>query len=706
MALGGVGGRRPWRGHGGGAPWLLLLLLLFLSLSWSSPTRAQSGTSWGGVGLIEMRDARFRPDGTLEAGLSLRRQRRNYFLNFQALRWLETTFRFTERLNATTGTGTTTDRSFDVKVRLVEEDDWRPAVAIGLQDLMGTGIYSGEYIVASKRWYDLDFSLGLGWGRLGTGNDFANPFCEMADRFCERDGGTSQGGVPLTQSWFRGRDIAAFGGIAWRTPIPGLTAKIEFSGDALRDERGDGQGKAESRFNLGLTWEPLRGVEFGAAFVHGSDLVLRGSLWLDPADPPRLRPPPPLPPPPRADLAPDWGSALIARLRADGMPPMRLAVHGAEARIVLAASRFRTLGTTAGRAARIASEHLPPGIDWVVVSLAPDGAEVARVAVLRGEVEKATVGLSSPEEIAISARLDSALPLPPPEPGEAVPGTFPRLSWTIEPRVLLALMDPDEPLQGEVMLVGGARVALGAGFTFGGEVGVDLFGNLRGQPVPPDTRLPNVRTDIGQYLEAARVPLLSLTAERIWTVGQDLFARGTVGYLEMMYGGVQGEVLWRPVDRPFALGIDLAWVRQRDYDQGFGFRNYETWTGHASLYWDLPYRDLYAVLRAGRYLARDWGATIELGRRFDSGIEIGGFATLTTASFDDFGEGSFDKGIYLRVPFDLFGTPTPSRGTVTIRPLIRDGGQRLVVERPLWEVTREGRREAWLRGISGLVPGR
>ncbi len=65
-----------------------------------------------------------------------------------------------------------------------------------------------------------------------------------------------------------------------------------------------------------------------------------------------------------------------------------------------------------------------------------------------------------------------------------------------------------------------------------------------------------------------------------------------------------------------------------------------------------------------------------------------------------------NTSVYLRVPFDLFGTPTPSRGTVTVRPLIRDGGQRLAVERPLWEVTREGRREAWLRGISGLVPGR
>jgi hypothetical protein len=79
--------------------------------------------------------------------------------------------------------------------------------------------------------------------------------------------------------------------------------------------------------------------------------------------------------------------------------------------------------------------------------------------------------------------------------------------------------------------------------------------------VPPDTRLPDGHTAIGQYLEATRTPLISLNAERIWTVDRDLFARVTAGYLEMMHGGVQGEVLWRPFDRSFAVGADLAWLR-------------------------------------------------------------------------------------------------------------------------------------------------
>jgi hypothetical protein len=87
-----------------------------------------------------------------------------------------------------------------------------------------------------------------------------------------------------------------------------------------------------------------------------------------------------------------------------------------------------------------------------------------------------------------------------------------------------------------------------------------------------------------------------------------------------------------------------------------------------------------------------------VGRRFDSGIEVGAFATITDVSAARFGEGSFDKGIYIRVPLDLFGVQSRSSVGATIRPTQRDGGQRLAVDNPLWEVTRDGREDALQRG--------
>ena len=111
-------------------------------------------------------------------------------------------------------------------------------------------------------------------------------------------------------------------------------------------------------------------------------------------------------------------------------------------------------------------------------------------------------------------------------------------------------------------------------------------------------------------------------------------------------------------------------------------------TGHASVYWDTPYNDWNIALHAGRYLAGDWGGTLEVKRRFPNGWEVGAFATLTDVPFDEFGEGSFDKGITLAIPFD-WGLPrdTQSKGALTIRPIQRDGGARLRVQNRRFDLT-------------------
>ena len=61
-----------------------------------------------------------------------------------------------------------------------------------------------------------------------------------------------------------------------------------------------------------------------------------------------------------------------------------------------------------------------------------------------------------------------------------------------------------------------------------------------------------------------------------------------------------------------------------------------------------------------------------------NGWEVGAYATLTDVPFNQFGEGSFDKGIYVTLPMDwLTGSPSMSQRTFMIRPITRDGGARL-----------------------------
>ncbi|MEW6384703.1 MAG: YjbH domain-containing protein, partial [Pseudomonadota bacterium] len=120
-------------------------------------------------------------------------------------------------------------------------------------------------------------------------------------------------------------------------------------------------------------------------------------------------------------------------------------------------------------------------------------------------------------------------------------------------------------------------------------------------------------------------------------------------------------------------------VQQRDYDQHWGLRDYRVTTGHATLYYAFDARErIIGSLSVGQYLAGDKGATLDLARVFDNGVTMGAYATKTNVSARDFGEGSFDKGIYFSIPLDGF-LPRSTRGRAAFNwnPLIRDGGAML-----------------------------
>ena len=143
-----------------------------------------------------------------------------------------------------------------------------------------------------------------------------------------------------------------------------------------------------------------------------------------------------------------------------------------------------------------------------------------------------------------------------------------------------------------------------------------------------------------------------------------------------------------------ALGIEANYVVQRDYDQRLGFRDYKTFTGHGSLYYELGH-DYHLQLDAGRYLAGDYGGTLSLDREFNNGWVVGAFFTLTNVSAEDFGEGSFDKGFRFRIPLAwMLGKPNRRGYGLTIRPTQRDGGQRVSVPGRLYGSIRTAHRNS------------
>ena len=99
----------------------------------------------------------------------------------------------------------------------------------------------------------------------------------------------------------------------------------------------------------------------------------------------------------------------------------------------------------------------------------------------------------------------------------------------------------------------------------------------------------------------------------------------------------------------------------------FYYRNYNT----------IPFD---AKISYGEYLAGDIGTTFELSRRFDNGVMFGVFASNTNVSVEQFGEGSFDKGIFFDIP--IFGNLVG----YSWRPLTKDPGQKLIRKHTLYDL--------------------
>ena len=153
----------------------------------------------------------------------------------------------------------------------------------------------------------------------------------------------------------------------------------------------------------------------------------------------------------------------------------------------------------------------------------------------------------------------------------------------------------------------------------------------------------------------------------------------TGGILEDMFSGYGIEYLYFKPNTNYAFGFEVFDVKKRDYNWGFGHLDYENTIVNANFYirnYGLIPFDM--KISAGEYLAGDVGATIDISRSFASGLKFGAFATLTDVSYAEFGEGSFDKGIYFNIP--IYGNFI----NYTWRPLTKDPGSTLLRRNSLY----------------------
>jgi membrane-associated phospholipid phosphatase len=124
-------------------------------------------------------------------------------------------------------------------------------------------------------------------------------------------------------------------------------------------------------------------------------------------------------------------------------------------------------------------------------------------------------------------------------------------------------------------------------------------------------------------------------------------------------------------------------VKQRDFEDWFGFRDYDTVTALGSVHYRMPFYGLTTTARVGRFLAKDNGVRLEIKRRFKSGYEFGAWYTFTNGN-DITSPGSpespyYDKGIFASIPLSSMLTrDTQSYARGSLAPWTRDVGQMVV----------------------------
>lgn len=818
---------------------------------------SSSASDWGVTGLMQMPNARIAPDGEARFTSSFVWPYQRFNLDLAALPGLETAFRYTNIVDEYygpfyfSGTQKYKDRSFDLKAQLLEEGAYLPAVALTLRDFAGTGLFSGEFLTASRRFYDLDFSWGLAWGYGGDSGHFPNPVGWVFKSFNSRKAANPVAGG-FSIDYFHG-PTSLYGGVEYITPVPGLRFKMEYDGNDYAEDPLGNNLPERLPINLGVQYAILPFADLTLGYERGNTAMFSitlhdnfnsdkglpqadvppstaiygpepepqeestepGATAPQPAPVPQARgSEPPVPASDRSALdrllneyglivrsrgpgetamtieidadrpIPDrerlaaiaeslgglqpgltveeidvtalsggrvvatmplvlaklrrgrglvgdpcalehdacaWRAApgadplIIARLAgSDAQPaavpspaPRRVpplsarerrrlaqAIHddlgkqgiagisvafsGNAATLRFADGKYRDPVIAIGRAARVLAHDTPPRIQLFNLVLYEGGVPALEIGLIRKDVEGLAAGTLSPAELWSDTQITAAPSASVDTDAESVAGSYPKFSAGLAPATRQQIGGPNGFLFFQAYLDLDGSMEIMPGWVASGDVGKNLYNNTNNITLQSDSVLPHVRSDIVNYLQGHDQWLNDLYTNYAVRLAPDLYAQATAGYYEPMFAGAGGEILWRPHDATWAIGADADHLRQRAFNDYFGFLPYEVTTGFINLYDKIPGPDLLVEVSLGRYLARDRGATLDISREFGNGIRVGIFATKTNVSAAQFGEGSFDKGFYVSIPMDLFtGAPTTASAGYTFRPTTRDGGQRV-----------------------------
>ena len=534
------------------------------------------------------------------------------------------------------------DKGFNVKLRLKEQGNF-PAVAIGVMDIAGTGLYSSEYIITSYGINNIDMHFGLGWGTLnGSKDTIKNPLGYISDNFKNRPTETEgQGGQFQPSRYFSGQTASPFYGVSYALNDRTLF-KIE-KDTTLTTDTLDYK-KAKSNYSVGIDYALNENFVVGFSVERGSTASLK---FIYKSSPKTSYQKYKYQNQEQNINNEDQYQNLITNLERNGIGVNKV---------------IETANSIGLELTQFTHSNLQV-VEEIIKQAGKDSG-------IEKDIKKnlKIVNLDAITEFDDSFEDNSNLIYEREKKSQFNTKTGLKFRPFIASReeffkgALLLENDSEYIILDNLMLNVNLKYSL-----------ADNFDDLR---YPPLNTFPaQVRSDIKQYLKNMDEGILIGRAQIDYFISphKDHHLMFTGGILEDMFSGFGFEYLYFKNDTNYSVGFELFNAKKRDYDWGFGTLDYQNVTGHLNFH----YRNYGLIpfdmkLSYGEYLAGDVGTTIELSRSYDNGMVFGVFASNTDVSEEQFGEGSFDKGIFFNIP--IYGNLI----NYTWRPLTKDPGAKLV----------------------------
>lgn len=655
-------------------------------------------------GYFNMPSARMGQEGEIGGGYSTLHPYHTYNLRFQVLDRLELSGNYRvfrgvkDPILSPLGFGDLSDKGANVKFAIIKAEDSDyvlPGVAFGLEDFMGTSAFKARYVVMSQVFLaqNLELSLGYGWHRI------------------------------------RG----FFGGVHWfpfrkecHPLLQPIALAAEYDATPYHDpaiEKHPRGRKKKSAFNFGLKYRFWDVLDFSLGKVRGTvwafsvsanynfgyttgffpkidnPLVYQAPQNIEPIG---LR---------RPEMA--FVQDLVYPFSEQGFDLLKINLSSdcygqSTLRIHIENRVYRTEYDVKKRLNCLLSNLAPINIDHIIVVVEAEGFPLQEYHFAVDFLHDFAAG-----EIA-SAELNVLSPL------TNVSFVNPNYTHTLfeQPRnwfnveLLPKIHTFFGSSRGKFKYLYGLNVAFDGylwdsvyysvmfGYAF-----ISNLGDIQDVDRLNPSQLINVRTDVIRYYQQRGITIDQAYLQKNWNMGAGWFSRLSTGLFEEEYGGIATEVLYYPVCSDWAAGIEAAVLKKRSFD-GFGFTNkirklkrftptFQRFLGKQyflNLHYDCKILNVDFHIKAGKFLANDWGIRYELTRYFDSGLRVSFWYTRTNAR--DFINGSryHDRGVEVSLPLDILYTHSDrKRWGYGMSAWLRDIGVFAQTGDTLFETIRENR---------------